>query len=257
MRATPSGRLGFRQQAGSAIQEKFGDDKCLPHPKLDHMVGWLACMAFRNNQKVLVFCRRIRAVEELPAVWIENGTNGLRGVSQGMGSYVELEDAVGSRAGGSGRAGRGVGRRTWRAWRTCRRMPDSTMPPRGADGSSTFVRLFEILAATGSSSRKTGFPRCAKSLAGISTALWSKFPRRYSRKRWWPQLASIPGDFGSIARNAWRISRPFGQAGPRTVSVWMATGRDTWAKFLATVNATNSSTAPDEAGPSEQIATPV
>jgi hypothetical protein len=47
------------------FKKKFGDDKYLPHPKLDYTVDLLARAAFEENQKFLVFCRRIRAVEEL------------------------------------------------------------------------------------------------------------------------------------------------------------------------------------------------
>jgi hypothetical protein len=47
------------------FKKEFGDDKFLPHPKLDHTVELLAHSAFDGNQKFLVFCRRIRAVEEL------------------------------------------------------------------------------------------------------------------------------------------------------------------------------------------------
>ncbi|MGC9196790.1 MAG: helicase-related protein [Syntrophobacteraceae bacterium] len=47
------------------FKEKFGEDKYLPHPKLDHTVALLSGAAFDGNQKFLVFCRRIRAVDEL------------------------------------------------------------------------------------------------------------------------------------------------------------------------------------------------
>jgi len=44
---------------------RFGDNRYLPHPKLDYTVELLANAAFEQNQKYLVFCRRVRAVDEL------------------------------------------------------------------------------------------------------------------------------------------------------------------------------------------------
>jgi hypothetical protein len=70
------------------FKKAFGDDKYLPHPKLDHTVDLLARAAFEGNQKFLVFCRRIRAVEELRCrldrqwhQWIERRISEIWGVT--------------------------------------------------------------------------------------------------------------------------------------------------------------------------------
>jgi len=47
------------------FKSRFGEDRFLPHPKLDATVELLAKAAFDGNQKFIVFCRRIRAVDEL------------------------------------------------------------------------------------------------------------------------------------------------------------------------------------------------
>lgn len=47
------------------FKSKFGQERFLPHAKMDETVDLLSEDAFLGNQKFLVFCRRIRAVEEL------------------------------------------------------------------------------------------------------------------------------------------------------------------------------------------------
>lgn len=55
----------FVTELDRRFKKAFGENEHLPHPKLDHTVDLIADAAFDGNQKYLVFCRRIRAVEEL------------------------------------------------------------------------------------------------------------------------------------------------------------------------------------------------